>query len=173
MTTKTDRYTGVYTYDERDKVWLAHVAEIPEVHTYGRTLTKAQAHLREALALWTEVDEDELDLESQPALPKAVSQAVSAAKRSRVEAAEADARAMADTYDACRLLQKAGLSQRDIASQLGISHQRVNQLLDDSEGAVRKASAKRGGRSKSTGKIVHTKAARKKDVSTRAGRFSR
>ena len=59
---KRKQYTGRYRYDREDGVWLAHVAEIPEVHTYGPTLQTAGAHLREALALWLEVNADTLTL---------------------------------------------------------------------------------------------------------------
>ena len=169
MTTKTDCHTGIYAYDERDRVWLAHVSEIPQVHTYGRTLAKAQAHLREALALWLEIDEDELDLECLPEFSEEVADALSSARRSRVEAAEAAARAVADTFHACRLLQDAGLSQRDIASQLGISHQRVHQLLD--------GNPKKQERKKTAGKKgPRKKPARKRSVAvrnTRTGNPSR
>lgn len=55
-------WTAHYRYDREERVWLAQVAEIPEVHTYGPTLQRAEAYLREALALWLEVDEDEVTL---------------------------------------------------------------------------------------------------------------
>ena len=62
MSKKRNQYTGNCRYEPGDAVWLAHVDEIPEVHAYGHTLLQAEAHLREALALWLEVGEEELQI---------------------------------------------------------------------------------------------------------------
>lgn len=42
--------------DAEGSAWLAEVAEEPRVHTYGRTLAAATENIREALALWLEVE---------------------------------------------------------------------------------------------------------------------
>ena len=62
MRDKRSQYAARYRYDRNDGVWLAHVAEIPYVHTYGSTLAEAEAHLRDALSLWLRVDEAEFTI---------------------------------------------------------------------------------------------------------------
>ena len=56
------QWTARYRHDREDAVWLARVAELPEVHTYGSTLAEAETYLREALALWLQVDEAQLTI---------------------------------------------------------------------------------------------------------------
>lgn len=129
MTNRRTHYSGQYRYDPDDGVWLARIGEIPEVHTYGRTLRKAEAHLRDALALWLEVSEDDLTILPTYDLPTDAVDAISIAGQWRSQAAEVDARASQQMIRACLLLQEAGLSQRDIGQLLGLSHQRVHQLL--------------------------------------------
>lgn len=131
MSGRRKQYTGRYRYDSEDGVWLARIEEVPEVHTYGRTLPKAEAHLRDALALWLEAREEELTIVPIYDLPSDAVDAISLAGQWRVRAAETDARSAQQTIRACLLLQEAGLSQRDIGGLLGLSHQRVHQLLSE------------------------------------------
>ena len=58
--------------------------------------------------------------------------AIEAAKRARNEADDAAEKARQALTDAAFDLTGAGYSRRDIAILLGISHQRVQQLLDGS-----------------------------------------
>lgn len=131
MSRKRKQYTGRYRYDSEDGVWLAHIEEVPEVHTYGRTLPKAEAHLRDALALWLEASEEELTILPSYDLPSDAVDAIALASRWRLQASQTDAQASRQTIRACLLLQEAGLSQRDIGGLLGLSHQRVHQLLSE------------------------------------------
>ena len=62
MTEQSRQWTEQYRYDREDGVWLAHVEEIPEVHTYGSTLAEAETRLRDALALWLQVDGAQLTI---------------------------------------------------------------------------------------------------------------
>ena len=62
LSKKAHAFTARYRYDRDEGVWLTHVGEIPQVHTYGSTLAEAEAHLRDALALWLQVDPAELTL---------------------------------------------------------------------------------------------------------------
>lgn len=49
------RYTARYRFEDGD--WNVEVDEIPQVHTFAKTLAKAQAHTRDALALWLQVED--------------------------------------------------------------------------------------------------------------------
>ena len=128
--------TGVYTQDEG--YWLAQVKEIPQVHTFGRTLVKAEDHLRDALTLWLE--HDEYDLQFELDLPRKVVDLISRANQEREESKRRQASA-ADlaVKVAIELVEKRDLSIRDAAHLLGISHQRVQQLLSQQSSIKRPA----------------------------------
>jgi predicted RNase H-like HicB family nuclease len=58
---KTKQHTAEYRLEDGN--WLVEIAEIPQVHTFGRTLPIAREHIRDALALWLRSsDANSLDL---------------------------------------------------------------------------------------------------------------
>lgn len=127
MTRRT--YTAVFARG-RDGAWEVELAEEPRVHTFGRTLAKARAYIREATAVWFDVDEDAFDLVEDIRLPKAVKVRVARARRERGRAQEAQDAALTTTREAAEALVRTGhLSTRDAAEVLGLSHQRIQQLL--------------------------------------------
>jgi predicted RNase H-like HicB family nuclease len=98
-------------------------------HTYGRTLEQARRRIREALSLWVE-DADRAELVEEVRLPAAVKQAIGRSRTSRVEAEEQRAKAQEATSRAARtLVDELHLGLRDAAELLGLSHQRVQQLI--------------------------------------------
>ena len=114
---------------EKDDRWSVELEEEPRVHTWGKTVEQALARMREAAALWFETDEDEIDLIPHPVLPKAADRTVEQARQAREQARNADRLAVAQTRKAAVALTGRGISMRDAAAILGISHQRVHQLL--------------------------------------------
>lgn len=138
MTTKTFRAEV-----ERDESgnWIASVPTLRGVHTHARTLAGLRTYLQDAIALWLEVermDAGERDphversdilVEFQVKLPARVRRATDGALRRRDRARSAEAEAATATRDAARALVEIGLSRRDAAELLGLSHQRVDQLL--------------------------------------------
>lgn len=138
MTTKTTSvrtgpaagtYTAVYDRDEQG-MWLVELLEEPRVHTYGRTLAKARANIQDAAALWFATDPGELHLVDDLRLPAPVLASAARATQARQDAASAKDAAMAATAEAAVTLVRAGhLSVRDAAEVLGLSHQRVQQLV--------------------------------------------
>jgi len=118
--------------------WLVEALTHPAgdrfgVATHGRTIMAAEANLREALALWFDIgDEDVFTLLPAYSLdPEAMATATSAAVR-RDEARRTEVESIALMSLAAAQLAATGLSIRDIATILGVSHQRVQQVLHES-----------------------------------------
>jgi len=125
--TRTKTYAAVYERDPESDAWLVQIKSIPGCHTYGRTLRQAEARIREALAAWLDRDPDRLEITSEwPAELEKVATSVSRARREAAASAQAAGTA---TAKAAKRLDRMGLSRRDTAEVLGISHQRVQQLL--------------------------------------------
>ena len=145
MTTKR-KEENVKTYTarlerEKDGRWTVELDEEPRVHTWGKTVDQALARMREASALWFQTEEDQIELVPQPVLPKATGRTVEQARHAREQARDADRFAIEQTRKAAVALTARGISMRDVAAILGISHQRVHQLLAaDSTPPSRKAS---------------------------------
>jgi predicted RNase H-like HicB family nuclease len=125
--TRTKSHVAVYERDPQSDAWLVHIKGSPGCHTYGRTLRQAEARICEALAAWLDRDPDGLEIRSEwPAELEDVATKVSEARRNAAASAQA---AGAATAQAAKKLDRMGLSRRDTADVLGISHQRVQQLL--------------------------------------------
>lgn len=120
-----DRLTAHYERQE-DLLWRAFVEESPDIHAAGRSLSAAQEQLRSALAEHGRGDWEVIDLVD---LPTGSRQAVDAATEARHLAAQSAERSAELTAEAARALVKEGLSLRDVATVLGLSHTRVQQLL--------------------------------------------
>ena len=114
---------------EQDRRWSVELEEQPRVHMWGRTVDQALARVREAAALWFQADESSIGLVPCPVLPKAAAAAIDQARQARDQARSADRLAMDKTKKAVPTLTGRGVSMRDVAAILGISHQRVHQLL--------------------------------------------
>ncbi len=122
-------YTAVFERG-RDDFWEVELVEEPGVHTFGRTLAKARAHIRDATALWFDVDQDAFELVEDVRLPKTVKASLARARRERERAEAASAAALTTTREAAEALVRTGhLSTRDAAELLGLSAQRVQQVL--------------------------------------------
>ena len=116
---------------ERDEsgAWIAHVRGVRGCHTYGRTLDQVRRRIREALSLWVE-DADTAELLEEIRLPDEARQAIrrSSAARRRAENGRANAQ-VATVAAANVLVDRLGLGVRDAGELLGLSHQRVQQLV--------------------------------------------
>jgi predicted RNase H-like HicB family nuclease len=114
---------------EKDGRWSVELEEEPRVHTWGKTIDQALGRTREAAALWFETDEASIDLIPKPVLAKTAMRTVEQARQARDQARHADRLAVEKTQRAAAELASRGISMRDTAAILGISHQRVHQLL--------------------------------------------
>jgi predicted RNase H-like HicB family nuclease len=126
------RYHATFELDPSGQ-WLVEVDEIPQVHSFGRTLGKAREHLLDALALW--LGEPSAAISDRvafrpPTLPAPIRETVELAMAGRA-VADAASRVAAEltaqaSYD---LVNGVRLSMRDAADVLGLSHQRIQQLV--------------------------------------------
>lgn len=95
--------------------------------SYGRSLRQAKDRIREALALWLETDPSAVSIEDR--LPARIAAIAKRSNRARREAERATARAHLGLASAVEELTRLGLSRRDVAELLGMSHQRIQQIL--------------------------------------------
>lgn len=125
-------YRVTLELDPRSGQWMADVDGLP-VHTWGRALGKVKQHAVEALAVHLDIDVADLQgrvVFGTPHLPAPILQAIMDAEAARSEADSATARATQTRAAAARaLVSEAHLSMRDAAELLGLSHQRVQQIL--------------------------------------------
>ena len=119
-------YLVTYRRDPGDDAWLVEVEGMPDVHTFGRTLEEAAVNAREAIAVTVDTSEADVELEEHFAVADVDIEEITSL-RDR-------AQALHETYlsrqrAAALRLAEAGVSRRDSARMLGVSHQRVQQLV--------------------------------------------
>jgi predicted RNase H-like HicB family nuclease len=131
------RVTASYSIDDDGRTWLVALDEEERVHSYGRSFLKARANILEAAALWFNVDEGDLEMIDQlpPSYQEPLDELAEARarledERAHFEAVQADVKER--TIDAILMLRTwSGLSNRDVAAMIGLSHQRVHQLATE------------------------------------------
>lgn len=123
------RYT--VTAERSGKWWSLQCVEVPGAISQVAKLDQAADTIREAIAFVAEVPEESIEVEIQPVIPRPARKALDAASEARAEAARLTTSAAADVRRAAALLHDEKLTNREIAVILGISHQRVNQLLKE------------------------------------------
>lgn len=125
--TTSKTYTAIYEHDADEDAWNVRIKGVAGCQTYGRSLRQAQSRIREALALWLDVTPAEVGIRDQ--FPGALAAVADEVSRARTAAERAGAKAQQQTVEAVKALTELGLSRRDAAELLGLSHQRVQQLL--------------------------------------------
>lgn len=109
--------------------WLAEVPEVPGCLTQGRSLRQTRARIREALALYVgDAAAESAELVDDITLPTTLMRQVRVAQQAREELAQAQEQAAKETARAVRTMLSKGISTRDVAELLKISHQRVSQI---------------------------------------------
>ena len=137
--------------------WAISVPELRGVHTQARRLEKVDAMVRDAIALFLDVRRDSFEIKIEPVLPRDLQKKVGRARRVRNEAEVLERQAAAVSMDvAADLVQRAHLTMRDAGRVLGLSHQRVAQLL------------KAGGAKARGGNVRHVPASRDSQDDSRA-----
>jgi predicted RNase H-like HicB family nuclease len=119
-------YTVRYEQDEGGW-WVASIKEVKGVHTQGRSIEAARKRVREALA--TAVDDaDTAELVDDIKLPATFKRELATLRRAQLQAKREQEHASKLAIKIARELA-AKMSVRDAAAVMGLSHQRVQQLV--------------------------------------------
>lgn len=125
------RYRVVYERDESG-AWIARVPRVPGCHTYGRTIEQARRRIHEALGLWVDNARD-VELVDEIRLPRRAEAIIRRTQAAREQSRAAHEEARAATAAAARMLvDDLDLSLRDAAELLGLTRQRVQQVVSSS-----------------------------------------
>lgn len=121
-------YTVNYERDE-SSWWVATVVGVDGCHTQGRTINQARKRIREALSLCVDGAEG-ATLIDNIILPQPAQELLNQIRESRKRLELETGCLKSSTARAARLLTKDfGVGFRDAGELLGLSHQRIQQLL--------------------------------------------
>jgi predicted RNase H-like HicB family nuclease len=122
------KYTVTYEKD-RTGWWIASVKQLRGCHTQGRTIEQARKRIKEALGLFVN-NADKAILIENIKLPQNVNQILAKLSATRKKAEQESERLSDLTAEAaCMLTEDLNMSVRDAGAVLGLSHQRVHQLV--------------------------------------------
>lgn len=124
-----ERLTARYQRQE-DLLWRAFVEESPDIHAAGRSLSAVQEQLRSAILERGHSDPEIVDHVELSELSR---DAVVEANEARANVVVLTERSAELTRHAAQVLVKDGLSLRDVATVLGLSHTRIQQLLREAD----------------------------------------
>lgn len=114
------------TAEKDGRFWFLRVEGRDDLFTQAVSLEHAEAMVRDLIATMDQVPPDSFDIRIEPKLDDQVDEAVAALDHLRlVDALGAALRRSL----AVALVREKGLSMRDAGKILGLSHQRVDQLL--------------------------------------------
>jgi predicted RNase H-like HicB family nuclease len=118
-----------------DGAWLADVPDLPGAHTWARSLAGLRRGVREVIVLMADLpdaavaDETAFDVRWRFDLPGRLGDEVTDAIERRRRLRDLEHAARDATARAARDLHDQGVSYRDSAEILGVSYQRVQQLV--------------------------------------------
>ena len=132
MVKRMRSYKVTYERDE-DGWWVARVRGVRGVHTQGRTIGDARRRIREALALAIgDRAAAGAELKDDVRLPAEVRKKLRAADAARKRLEAEKAKAQESIAEAVWVLtRKLRLSVRDVGDLVDLSHQRVQQLVQE------------------------------------------
>ena len=112
--------------------WAITVPELPGVFSQAKRLDQVETMAREAIAMMLEVDSDQIGKIEVDIVPPARAAALIGIMHDALATArEATDTAASARREAARVLRADGLPMRDVGRLLGLSHQRVSQILAD------------------------------------------
>jgi hypothetical protein len=117
------------------KFWLLTVPDL-DVMTQARRLTEAEEMARDLIATWLEVAPDSFAIDLDVALPDELTQRRDRARQLREEADRLRDEAADELRVVVREAHASGMSVRELAVALGVSHQRAQQILAESRGRL-------------------------------------
>jgi DNA-binding CsgD family transcriptional regulator len=107
--------------------WELHIEGVGV--TQSRTLWDAETMARDLISRREGLPTDSFDVAVTPVIGGGLDEKSWATRKAVNEAAQAQRQAAASASELARQLREAGLTGRDIAKMLGLSPQRVSQLL--------------------------------------------
>ena len=105
--------------------WDVEIPEADKSHTWAPTLRKAVLYAREVAAGWFDLALENIAV---TVTVDGAADELNAARSKRAEADNAACEAAEATRRAVTHLAQMGLADRDVATVVGLSHQRVHQL---------------------------------------------
>lgn len=127
----TKRPTYTATAHREGAWWVAEVTE-QGIATQAKRLDLVEAAVRDLLVAWLQVRADSFDVVVEPEVPKVAAGPVRRARKLRGEADRLQGEAAEATREAATALVRSGLTVRDAGALLGLSYQRVGQLVGHS-----------------------------------------
>ena len=124
-------YRALATQEAR--FWLLSVPEL-DIVTQAKKLDRAEAIVRDLIAVWLDVPPDSFAVEVEPQLDDEWTKLLRETRDARTIADHASARASELLRTSVSTLHDAGLTAREVGSLVGISYQRVQQLLAEGVG---------------------------------------
>lgn len=109
--------------------WLLTIPEVPGAVSQVRNLAQAEEYAREAVAYVLGAEPDSFRLTVTPVLPEDLADEVREARAAASELEALSTRVSRLSRKAAADLRSAGLTGADTAAVLGVSPQRVSQLL--------------------------------------------
>jgi len=113
--------------------WIVTIDELDGVFTHARRVDQVEGLARDAIALWLEAEPSSFDVVVDVEIFGQARSALDEAREARREAEHAKAQAALTTTTAVVELFRGGLPLRDVGALVGISHQRVAQILDEAD----------------------------------------
>jgi hypothetical protein len=96
---------------------------------------------RDALAVMLAIPAEEIEVEVRPLLPEDLARVVESVRQARTDAEAKTASATEAAADLARRLTGAGMSVRDAGVVIGVSPQRVSQLVHRADPEERRAAS--------------------------------
>lgn len=112
-----------------DGWWIVRIPALDRI-TQSRRLDGVEATARDLIALWLDVPADSFDVEVEVELGSELGARVERVKSLKAEADRVQAEASESARALARSLAEHGWSVRDVGRVLGVSFQRVHQLIE-------------------------------------------
>lgn len=113
--------------------WVVTIPEVPGAVTQSKRLDKVPDDVGEVLELLVGSKPGSYQLDVRTVVPGEAGELAARAFELRAEAEKLSSSVATTTTTAVVTLSKSGLSMRDIGQLVGVSHQRVDQILKESK----------------------------------------
>jgi predicted RNase H-like HicB family nuclease len=121
-------YKVIYERDE-EGWWVARIPKVRGCHTQGKTIDQARHRVREALGLYI-TGANKAKLVDEIRLPRTAQTLVRKVNEVRRRAEREQQNLQQCTAEAARLLtERMNIGVRDAGQLLGLSHQRIQQIV--------------------------------------------